>query len=88
MVFNATFNNISVTSWRSVLLVEETGVPGDVVSGTPRLSGIRTHNFSGDMNGLSSIFTKKKAPKNYSNYEEFSQRTFNIGNFKNWDLFY
>jgi hypothetical protein len=28
MVFNATFNNISVTSWRSVLLVEETGVPG------------------------------------------------------------
>ena len=29
MVFNATFNNISVISWRSVLLVEETGVPGD-----------------------------------------------------------
>jgi hypothetical protein len=25
MVFNATFNNISVKSWRSVLLVEETG---------------------------------------------------------------
>ena len=25
MVFNATFNNISVLSWRSVLLVEETG---------------------------------------------------------------
>ena len=25
MVFNATFNNISVMSWRSVLLVEETG---------------------------------------------------------------
>jgi hypothetical protein len=24
-VFNATFNNISVISWRSVLLVEETG---------------------------------------------------------------
>ena len=29
MVFNATFNNISVLSWRSVLLVEETGVPGE-----------------------------------------------------------
>ena len=29
MVFNATFNNISVISWRSVLLVEETGVPGE-----------------------------------------------------------
>jgi hypothetical protein len=27
MVFNATFNSISVISWRSVLLVEETGVP-------------------------------------------------------------
>jgi len=25
MVFNATFNNISVKSWRSVLLLEETG---------------------------------------------------------------
>jgi len=25
MVFNATFNNITVMSWRSVLLVEETG---------------------------------------------------------------
>ena len=29
MVFNGTFNNISVISWRSVLLVEETGVPGE-----------------------------------------------------------
>ena len=27
MVFNATFNNISAISWRSVLLVEEAGVP-------------------------------------------------------------
>jgi hypothetical protein len=27
MVFNATFNNISVISWRSVVLVEETWVP-------------------------------------------------------------
>ena len=27
MVFDATFNNISVLSWWSVLLVEETGVP-------------------------------------------------------------
>jgi hypothetical protein len=51
MVFKATFNNISVISWQSVLLVEETGVPGEnhrpveshwqtlshnVVSNTPR----------------------------------------------------
>ena len=63
MVFNATFNNILLISWRSVLLVEETGVSGEnhrpaasqrqtlshnVVSSTPRLSGIRTHNVCGD----------------------------------------
>ena len=30
MVFNATFNNISVISCRSVLLVEETGGPGKI----------------------------------------------------------
>jgi hypothetical protein len=29
MVCNPTFNNISVISWRSVLLVEETRVPGE-----------------------------------------------------------
>jgi len=29
IVLNATFNNISVISWLSVLLVEETGVPGE-----------------------------------------------------------
>ena len=29
MVLNATFNNISVISWRSVLLVEETRGPGE-----------------------------------------------------------
>jgi len=27
IVFNATFNNILAISWRSVLLVEETGLP-------------------------------------------------------------
>ena len=30
MVFNATFNNISVISWWRVFLVEETGGPGEV----------------------------------------------------------
>ena len=64
MVFNAPFNNISVISWQSVLLVEGTGVPREihttvashcqtllhnVVSNTPRLSWIRTHNVIGDM---------------------------------------
>ena len=28
MVFNATFKNISVISWQSILLVEETEIPG------------------------------------------------------------
>ena len=31
MMFNATFNNISVILWQSVLLVEETGVPGKTI---------------------------------------------------------
>ena len=58
MVFNATFTNISVISWWSVLLVEEAGVPEEnhrpaasywqtlshnVISSKPRLNGIRTH---------------------------------------------
>ena len=66
-VFNATFNNISTISWRSVLLVEEAGVPTEnnppaashwqtllhnVVSSTPRLSTIRTRNISGDRHWL------------------------------------
>ena len=29
VVFNATFNNISVISWQPVLVVEETGEPGE-----------------------------------------------------------
>ena len=47
MVFNSIFNNIPVISWQSVLLSKETGVHNVVLS-TPRLSGIRTHNISGD----------------------------------------
>jgi len=61
MVFNATFNNISVILWQSVLLLEETGVSAEnqrpvtshwqtlshnVVLSKPRLSGTRTHNVS------------------------------------------
>jgi len=29
MMFNATFYNISVITWQSVLVVAETGVPGE-----------------------------------------------------------
>jgi hypothetical protein len=57
MVFNATFNNISVIPWRSVLLMEETGGPREnhlpqvtqilsdnVVSSTPYTSHKRDSN--------------------------------------------
>jgi hypothetical protein len=47
MVFNATFNNISVISWLSVLLVEETGVPEENYRVYLVMSGIQTH-FNGD----------------------------------------
>jgi hypothetical protein len=60
-VFNATFNNISVILWQSVLLMEETGRPEEnhqpVASQLQTLSHnavhftlieIRTHNISGD----------------------------------------
>jgi hypothetical protein len=46
MMFNATFNNITAISWQSVLLVEETGVPGE----NPRYncniveSGVKHHS--------------------------------------------
>jgi len=67
MVFHSTFNNISAISWRSVLLVEGTGVHGknnrppashwqtlshNVVSSMPHLSRVRTHNVSGDRHWL------------------------------------
>jgi hypothetical protein len=65
MVFNVTFNNISVISWRSVLLEEETGVPGEnhwhVASHWQALSynvvhltliEIQPHNISGNRHWL------------------------------------
>ena len=61
MVFTATLNNISVISWQSVLLMEETTNKTEkttdlskvteshnVVWSILRLNGIRIHNVSGD----------------------------------------
>ena len=43
-VFIATFNNVSVISWWSVLLVEETGVPGENHRSVASHSQSRSHN--------------------------------------------
>jgi len=76
MVFNATFNNISVISWRSVLLMEETRVPREnhrpvvshcqtlshnVISSTPCLSRNQTHNVSGDRHWLNRYWGSYKS---------------------------
>jgi hypothetical protein len=43
MVFNATFNNLSVISWQSVLLVEETGENTDLPQVTDKLYHIKLY---------------------------------------------
>jgi hypothetical protein len=46
LTFNTTFNNISSISWQSVLLVEETRVPGENPTDLPQLINRQTlsHN--------------------------------------------
>jgi hypothetical protein len=97
MVFNATFKNISVISWQSILLVDETGVPREnhrpvakhwqtlshnVVSSTPRLSGIQTHNVNGNRHQLHRYNVDHDSPLNsaYNNnsYVVFWKLLYNI----------
>ena len=88
MVFNATFNNISVNtqciSWRTVSLVDETGVPGEnnrpaashwktllhnVLSSTPRLSGNQTQNVSGDRHWKQNKRTRSRTIRTPTNWK-------------------
>ena len=58
MVFNATFNNISVISWRSVLLVEETGVPGENIRAVASHWQTLSHNVISSIRRLGFELTK------------------------------
>ena len=74
MVFNATFNNMWVMSWRSVSLVKETRIPREihrpvasqcetllhnVASSTHRLRGIRIQNVMTEMYDRFNMFIIK-----------------------------
>jgi hypothetical protein len=50
IALNAAFNNISVISWRSVLLVEETRIPGENHYSRYRLHGVQSPNKEDNAN--------------------------------------
>jgi hypothetical protein len=93
MVFNTTFNNISFISWWSILLMKETGVPGqnhwpagsqwqtflrNVVSSTSHHSEIWTHNFSGDRHWLHTTSSKKIKNRMARNQDNVSWVEWNL----------
>ena len=80
-MFNATFNTILLISWRSVLLVEESGVRGEnhrpaashrqtsshnVVWRHLDMTGVRTHNFSDDRHRLNPITIQSRPRRSYN----------------------
>jgi hypothetical protein len=85
MVFNAASNNISVISWRSVLLVKETRVPGE--NHLPVTSHWQTLGCQGNLKDFSYLVPclqysqkkgrKKKRTVNYGLWF-YSYQTFNI----------
>ena len=89
MVFNATSNNISVISWRSFLLVEETGVPGEnhrpVVWSAPRHERVSNSQLQWwqalialVVVNLTTIWSRPRRPRNASQEKQLLQNKKNI----------
>ena len=62
MIFNAIFNNISVISWRSVLMVEEAGVLGinpDLPQVSDKLYDIKMYRVHFVMSEIRTLLSRR-----------------------------